>query len=133
MGYGTAEGYGRLQLGKDKVLAHRLSFERFVGAIPDGMLVLHHCDMPCCVNPAHLFFGTDISNTADKMAKGRHARGPEHSKWSRGELQHMCKLTEDRVRAIRGDLRTQKEIAADYGISQTNVGLIQRRMTWKHV
>lgn len=53
------------------VLAHRASFEAFVGAIPPWQRVLHCCDQPSCVNPDHLFLGTQLDNIADMCAKGR--------------------------------------------------------------
>lgn len=133
LGYGTKEGYGRIEFAGRKYLAHRVSYERFVGPVADGMLVLHRCDIPSCVNPAHLFLGTDLINTLDKLAKGRHAHGPEHSAWVRGEKQHMAKLTDEIVRRIRDDRRAQSAIAAEYGIAQSHVSQIKRRVIWKHV
>src|SRR5580700_10130404 len=91
-GYLT-EGYGRLDLGGQKWLAHRLSYRIFCGEIPAGMLVLHKCDVPCCVNPAHLYVGTDADNTRDKVLRGRHARGETHDHWDRGEDLPWAKLT----------------------------------------
>jgi len=133
IGYGTKEGYGRLGIKGKKFLAHRLSYQRFIGPIPDGLLVLHKCDEPSCVNPAHLFLGTDADNTIDKLSKGRQAKGPQHSIWSRGENHYATTLTEENVRAILADGRAQHAIASDYGVSQTNISMIKRRKTWKHV
>lgn len=64
-------GYGRAWDGERQVLAHRLAFVLASGAIPDGMHVLHKCDVPLCVNPEHLFLGTHADNMADCGEKGR--------------------------------------------------------------
>jgi hypothetical protein len=77
------QGYGTLtampeESAKGKrwpFMAHRISFEQFRGPIPEGMCVLHKCDVPSCVNPDHLFLGSNADNMADKVAKGRQARG----------------------------------------------------------
>jgi hypothetical protein len=116
-----------------KFLSHRLSYEFFVGPIPTGMLVLHRCDIPSCINPAHLFLGSNQDNTADKVAKGRHARRATHSHWLRGEQLWMAKLTEEMVLRIRSDSRSQSEIANELGVSQTLVSQVKRRKIWKHV
>ena len=52
--------------------AHRVAWEVLIGPIPDGLHVLHKCDNPCCINPEHLFVGTNQDNVDDMMAKGRH-------------------------------------------------------------
>lgn len=62
--------------------AHRLSWELTNGPIPDGMLVLHHCDVPPCVRPDHLFLGTQTDNMSDCVSKGRH-----YTPWSTHERQ----------------------------------------------
>jgi hypothetical protein len=66
-------GYGHIRLEKGKkIRAHRFSYLNFKGEIPDGMLVCHSCDNPKCVNPDHLWLGTNKDNSEDMVKKGRH-------------------------------------------------------------
>lgn len=71
-GYRDANGYGRLTVNHNAVLAHRLSWEIFCGPIPEDKRVLHHCDNPSCVRPDHLFLGTQVDNITDTVMKGRY-------------------------------------------------------------
>ena len=64
--------YGCLGIGGRTTRAHRFSWELHNGPIPDGLCVLHRCDVPRCVNPDHLFLGTKLDNMKDRTAKGRH-------------------------------------------------------------
>lgn len=124
-------GYGIISSGTSSgrlLLAHRVAWELTRGTIPAGLCVLHDCDNRRCVNVAHLFLGTIADNNADKMSKGRQSRG-EGVPWS--------VLSADAVRLVRaryaaGDV-TQKQLAEEFGITQTNVSLIIARKTWKHV
>ena len=119
-------GYGRIKSNGITFLAHRVSYEIHIGPIPDGMLVCHHCDNPRCVNPKHLFIGTQKDNLADRGAKGRFH--PVN-----GESNGMSKLTEHQVLAILKDGRPQKTIAAEHGITRPMVSQIKRGHSWKHL
>jgi hypothetical protein len=107
-------------------LAHRVSYERAHGPIPPGLYVCHTCDNPPCVNPAHLFVGTDADNQADKARKGRAPRG---------ERNKAAKLTAEDVRAIRAlyPALSQQAIANRFGVHQSIVSDIVRGETWTHV
>lgn len=121
--------YGQLRLDRRMVLAHRAMYEAFVGAIPDGMHVLHRCDTPLCVNPAHLFVGTQRDNMRDRDAKHRRVA-------PRGERHWAARLTADAVRRIRArwaDGEAQAAIARDYGVSGCAVHLIVHRKNWTRV
>lgn len=120
-------GYGVIGVNKRQVRAHRFSYALHYGPIPDGLYVCHACDNPGCVNPAHLWLGTNEQNTADKTAKGRQAR-------MYGAASPGAKLTADQVRAIRSDTsHTRRELAAIYGLHYMTIGRIIRRESYPDV
>lgn len=67
----TSDGYGKFYLNGIKRRAHRVAWVIRNGQIPEGLNVLHNCDNPSCVNPDHLFLGTQIDNIIDMVSKGR--------------------------------------------------------------
>jgi hypothetical protein len=130
-GYTNERGYGMIRQGAKRVFAHRVSYQSAFGQIETGKCVLHRCDNPRCVNPAHLFTGTRADNNADKTAKGRQAKGRGHGK--PGEQSHFAKLSAADVGAIRAlSGISQRAIAARYGISQPNVSKIINQKSWSN-
>jgi uncharacterized protein YerC len=124
------DGYGSF-LGKvgDRVVyrrAHRFAYALVHGDIPHGMCVCHSCDNPPCVNPEHLFLGTDSDNMNDKISKGWHRA-------AFGEDAGKAILTEEQVRAILIDPRPHTAIAADYGVKGATIGSIKQRVSWSHI
>lgn len=115
------DGYPLIKLDKT-YRAHRVSFETFKGPIPPGKLVLHKCDHPLCINPSHLFLGSDADNTADKLAKGR--------------LGRVAKLTKNNVLEIRIAVANgahQGRLAKRYGVGAAQITRIHQRKEWRHV
>jgi hypothetical protein len=112
-------------------MAHRFAYELLVGPIPDGMFVCHHCDNPPCVNPKHLFLGTQLDNMRDKVAKGRHhAPGPTNP--AKGGDNGRAVLTQqdvDRLRSLEGTTSISA-LSREFGIGRTQVGRILRRESW---
>lgn len=114
-------GYGQLSHGQKNLKAHRVSYVLHFGNIPDGKLVCHRCDNPSCVNPEHLFLGSQFDNVKDQIAKGR-----RHD--VRGEKNGMAKLTEKEVNKIRKEYKlgkvSQYFLAAKFGVSQGHISEI---------
>lgn len=119
-------GYGKFNAGTSRataqaVYAHRFAYELTHGPIPDGMMVCHHCDNPPCVNPEHLFLGTQADNMRDMAVKGRHGR---------------AKTPLDQVRAVKRMLSegaTQSQIVEAVGVPLYTVQNIRSGDSWRHV
>lgn len=131
-GYGTKQGYGVISIDGKTQLTHRVSFELNKGPIPDGLLVLHSCDTPACINPSHLRIGAVKDNTADMISRGRQKFGPGR-RFERGERGARARLTEEQVLTIEKDGRSAKCIASEYGIGESTVRHIKNHNNWKHL
>ena len=127
-GYKNEKGYGVINLGGERMMAHRMAYELAGGTIPKGLSVLHKCDNPSCVRPKHLFVGTRADNNADMDRKGRR-RPPD----MRGTRNHRATLTEADIRAIRASDESGPILGARYGITHNHVSGIRRRIYWAHV
>lgn len=121
------DGYKRLGRNYKTVKAHRVSYEFCVGDIPPGLSVLHKCDNPPCINPAHLFVGTSDDNGRDKVAKKRHRFG-EKIGWSKLREADVVKIL-DRRHAGESTL----SISRDFPVSHSTVKYVCRRKIWKCV
>lgn len=141
---GVIPGYGAF--GRPQVKAHRFAWQLANGEIPDGLWVLHRCDNPPCVNPAHLFLGDVQANVDDMRAKGRAryisayqpATGDHvpYDRRARGEASGPAKLTaaqviEIRRRRLAGESR--RALAREFGICDSNVRWIAMGRTWAHL
>ncbi len=120
-------GYPRIWDGYRVRVAHRVSYEVFIGAIPNGLYVLHKCDNKRCVNPKHLFTGTQSDNMKDSSKKGRISYGDSH---------HTSKLNAIKVRQIRGGRAfgfSNYSLAKHHGVHESTIRDVISGRTWKWV
>lgn len=126
------KGYGQLRIDGRMHYAHRVAYTLSHGPIPEGMSVLHSCDNPLCINPAHLRAGTQSENMSECYVRGR-ARIP--SPRLEGEKNGAAKLTITDVEIIRAALlkgERQSALAIRFNISQTLVSAIKRGRVWRN-
>lgn len=124
-GRASPKGYGQFHFDGASHSAHRWAYETFVGPIAEGLLVCHKCDIPACVNPDHLFLGSNADNMADMAAKGRADR-------KYGARNGNAKLSPTQVRNIRrlSGRILQKDIATQFGVSPKQISNIVRGLCW---
>jgi hypothetical protein len=119
-------GYGMFHQTRGARRAHRVAWELTHGPIPAGLCVMHSCDVPACVNPAHLSLGSHADNNADMKAKGR-----ERKVGQRGTENPAARLTERDVLAIRASSESSPRVAAQFGVSKKTVLDIRNGKTWR--
>jgi len=124
----TYKGYGVFNKGNRKtILTHRFSWELHNGPIPNGKSVCHSCDNPPCVNPSHLWLGTNDENRQDSVSKKRHVFG---------ERVHFAKLKDEYIPGIR---KLHKEgisntiIGIKYNVHRRTIYDVCRNITWRHI
>jgi hypothetical protein len=126
-----SNGYAQYRLYGKKYLCHRLSWILTYGNIPDGLCVCHTCDNPKCVNPEHLFLGTQADNMRDKSRKGRSS-----GKIMLNEENPASKLTQNNVREIRimrENGETLEVIAKRYNVAIATIHRVLSGITWSNV
>ena len=141
-GWIRRDGYGSVSIRNKHFAAHRVSWTLANGPIPDGLWVLHHCDVRVCVRPTHLYLGTREQNTSDAIVRHRFKSGAEaHFRAHpeivpKGERHWAAKLTDDDVRLIRKRVASgekQIDLQREFGLSSGTVSLVVHRKRWAHV
>lgn len=130
-GFRDKDGYGLHRVKDKKIRTHRLSWYLSNGKIPQGLLVLHKCDNPSCVNPEHLFLGTARDNSKDMKEKNRQAFGTRNN---------GCKLCEKQVLAIKKQAKEtnnvrylSSKLANKYGVCHHTIRNIITGRSWNHL
>ena len=121
----TKGGYGAITIDNKNLAAHRVAFQEANGVIDEGLQVNHTCDIRCCINPRHLYQGTQSDNMKDKFKRNRHDM--------KGEKHPFSKLTEIDVQNIKKKLilgKLHKDIAKEYNVSRGCISYISRGDTW---
>lgn len=125
--------YGMMWDGHGYASAHRVAWELYRGPIPEGKCVLHKCDNGLCVNPDHLFLGTQADNVQDMICKGRKVVGlaGQHNNHAKGERNGSARYSDEVISAMREDYDTGVKniagLARRYSVSESQT----RRIVWR--
>lgn len=128
--------YGHFWMRGEVMKAHRASWMLHKGEIPEGLWVLHRCDVPGCVNPEHLFLGDRTANMQDMAAKGRQVFQIAPEKVRRGERSIRAKLSDSQAvvilhRLSRGERGS--DLAREYGVSKATISAMKVGRNWAHL
>jgi hypothetical protein len=128
-------GYGRLNIDGKLKSAHRLSYEEFVGPIPNGLCVCHRCDNPPCIKPSHLFVGTNFDNMQDMRRKGR---GSGNFKLTSEQILYIRAKYDAAINRPNGITGHQlamikRRLEKKFGIHETHLRAICLRLIWRHI
>lgn len=124
----TINRYGATKINDKLTLVHRYSWESANGPILGGLDVCHHCDNPPCINPEHLFLGTDQDNKDDCVRKFRQAYGERNGRAILTEVD----VAEIRQRFAAGGI-TYRQLGNEYGVCRSQIEKIVTRKMWSHV
>lgn len=127
----TRSGHGLIGAGdyRGNIGTHRASWELENGPIPQGLWVLHRCDIPNCVNPAHLYLGTRADNARDVRERGK----PRFGAYKHGEKHWRSRLNAEQVTEIKSALVSGtkvKELAKKYNVNFSTIADIKQGRTW---
>lgn len=123
---GVGKFYGLIRIEGKNIRVHRFSYKLHIGEIPKGLFVCHTCDNTLCVNPLHLFLGSNQDNMNDMVKKMRQTFG---------ERNPMSKLTDEKVREIRRlkENHSLSQIAKLFNIEVSTASQIINKHRWKHL
>lgn len=127
-GWKHRSGHGYVGSGTSgrNVQCHRVSWKLFKGVIPKGLCVLHKCDNPACVNPSHLFLGTQQDNMRDMNTKDRHAKG------ERCNLDGLTESDAKKALRLKGKV-SHTELGKRFGVNRATISYLLEGKTWKHL
>jgi len=118
---GARGGYPQIQRDGKYYLLSRFMYKKYIGEIPDGMLIRHKCDNPKCINPEHLEIGTSKDNAQDKIKRNRFKQ---------------AKLTENQVTEILLKIKvgiSRAKIAREYNVGKTTITDIATLKSWEYI
>lgn len=111
------EGYGKFKYGEKYIRAHRVAYMITKGDIGEGLVIMHKCDNPKCVNPDHLKPGTHADNMADKMAKGRGSGWRRYATAHDANTRKQSRLTREQILEICASDKPNRQLAREYGLA----------------